>query len=107
MSTDLTLYSDYRAIPDAFMNTGSSPDAWVNELEAIDCSLVVAGGQKRSICCGIVAKSTNDSSGLAEIKVMGRGGNAIVSLWLAVGIIHPMNIKYLFPSDANGVVLCY
>lgn len=105
--SNLTIYSDYRSIPDAFMNNGTGRDLVVNGLEVIDCSLIVAGGQRRGICCGIVAKATNDASGLAQIKVMGRGGTAIITLSLAVGIIHPCNIKYLYPSDASGVVLSY
>lgn len=100
-----TVYSEFREVADAFMSSGANPDGHDGNGNYIDCNKI--DNTRVGICNGIVAQYTNDASGLAQIKVMGRNSTSPKTLSLAVGIIHPCNIQRLYPSDASGVVLCY
>jgi hypothetical protein len=100
-------YNDCRLIPDEFMDSGEAQDGKESGESYIDASLRLAGGKVKGICCGIAAKSTNDASGLAQIKIKPRGGNSKITHSLVIGEIHPIGIARVYPSDANGVILYY
>lgn len=104
---DLNSYKDCREIPDAFMDSGTNPDGHEGGEAYIDCRLRLADGKVTGVCCGVAAKSTGDATGLAQVKLRLAGGNSKITHSLSVGLIHPVNVSRLYPSDANGVKLYY
>lgn len=105
MGRNLRVFDDFREIPNAFMDSGTSEDGHDGNGNYIDCTIPATGSNEKRVCSGISAKSTNDASGLAQIKIKPTGGNRVGTLSLALGIPHVLNIAKLYSSDANGVFL--
>lgn len=108
MSSNITACMGARQIPDAFMDSGEGYD-YIDRQERkyIECTYMVKDGERRGICVGISAGSTNDASGLAVLTFKLRDSAAIITGRFALGMTHYLNLHRLYASDANGVILYY